>query len=220
MMTRVLPAIAIAGLLLNGAAGSRGPARAEQARGRPQQPPPAPAPAPARGQADITRPTPSAAEVPILAEFDRRVKEYVALHQKAESGLPPLPTEATPQQIDATQRALFARIRAARPAAKQGDLFIPAMQTLVNARLKAIFTGPTGGSIKSSIMDENPLDTKVEVNGRYPDSIPMATMPPAILAALPQMPEELEYRFVGAALVILDPHAHLIADFIPGALPQ
>jgi hypothetical protein len=48
----------------------------------------------------------------------------------------------------------------------------------------------------------------------------MATMPPAILAALPQMPEELEYRFVGAALVILDPHAHLIADFIPGALPQ
>jgi hypothetical protein len=37
---------------------------------------------------------------------------------------------------------------------------------------------------------------------------------------LPKMPEELEYRFVGRNLVIMDEHAHLIADFVSDAIPQ
>jgi hypothetical protein len=34
------------------------------------------------------------------------------------------------------------------------------------------------------------------------------------------MPEELEYRFVGSSLVILDSHAHIIVDFVPHALTR
>jgi hypothetical protein len=45
-------------------------------------------------------------------------------------------------------------------------------------------------------------------------------MPPQLLDKLPAMPEELEYRFIGSTLVILDPHAHLILDFVLRALPE
>ena len=46
------------------------------------------------------------ADAETMAEFTRRVHEYVALHKKLEATLPNLPKEATPQQIDEHQRAL------------------------------------------------------------------------------------------------------------------
>ena len=55
------------------------------------------------------------------------------------------------------------------------------------------------------------------VNGRYPDEVPVSTMPPQILATLPRLPEELEYRFIQTDMILFDPHAHLIADFMVGA---
>jgi hypothetical protein len=68
-------------------------------------------------------------------------------------------------------------------------------------------------------MDENPGPIALKVNGRYPDTVPIASMPPELLAALPKLPEELEYRFVGAHFILFDPHSHTIPDFIPNALP-
>jgi hypothetical protein len=47
----------------------------------------------------------------------------------------------------------------------------------------------------------------------------MSTMPPDILAALPQLPEELEYRFVGDRLILLDTKAHVIVDYVDDVLP-
>jgi hypothetical protein len=58
------------------------------------------------------------------------------------------------------------------------------------------------------------------VNGRYPDEVPLATMPARILKELPKLPKALEYRFVGTTLVLLDVPAHVIVDFIPNALPS
>ena len=40
-------------------------------------------------------------------------------------------------------------------------------------------------------------------------------MPPQVLKALPKLPEDLEYRFIQLNLILLDPHAHLIVDYIP-----
>jgi len=79
---------------------------------------------------------------------------------------------------------------------------------------------PGGDTTKASIMDENPQGTKIQVNGRYPDTVPLSTMPPDMLAALPALPEELEYRFVGDRLVLLDTKAHLIIDFVENVLPK
>jgi hypothetical protein len=44
-------------------------------------------------------------------------------------------------------------------------------------------------------------------------------MPPQILAALPKLPEDLEYRFIGDRLILLDAHANLVVDYIDKALP-
>src|SRR6187401_3438637 len=52
-------------------------------------------------------PTPvNDAEAETLADFKRRVEEYVVLHKKLEDRLPKLPNEATPVQIDVSQREL------------------------------------------------------------------------------------------------------------------
>ena len=58
---------------------------------------------------------------------------------------------------------------------------------------------------------------KLAVNGRYPDEVPISTVPPQVLAPLPKLPEELEYRFIQNNLILFDPHAHIIADFIERA---
>jgi hypothetical protein len=70
-----------------------------------------------------------------------------------------------------------------------------------------------------SIMDENPVGLKITVNMRYPDQVPLSTMPPDLLAALPKLPEEFEFRFVGDRFILLDKHAHLIVDFVDNVLP-
>jgi hypothetical protein len=69
-------------------------------------------------------------------------------------------------------------------------------------------------------MDENPGPIRLRVNGRYPDTVPLTTMPPKVLAALPKLPSSLEYRFIGERLILLDVPAHLVVDFIEDALPR
>lgn len=158
-----------------------------------------------------------------LATMNDRVKQYLALHTRLERSLPRLPKEATPQQIDRNQRAFEKLLREARATAKPGDIFTPEARPIITRLLATVFGGPDGGQLKASIMDENPVDPvalKLTVNSRYPDTVPLATIPPQVLQTLPQLTEDLEYRFVGDWLILLDTHAHLIADFIDNALPN
>jgi len=158
-------------------------------------------------------------DVAPVAEFMKRVNDYVAIHREAENAAPKLPKEATPVQIDETQRALAARIQAARAGAKQGDIFTPEMTAFIKRLLVRVFSGKDRAQLRSSIMDENVEYIALKANQRYPDAIPRTTMPPDVLKALPELPEEMEYRFVGAQLILLDQHAHIIPDFIANALP-
>jgi hypothetical protein len=152
-----------------------------------------------------------------------RLKEYVDLHLKLERSLPTLPKAATPAEIDKNQRAFEALMREARSAAKPGDIFTPEARPVITRLLATVFGGPDGQQLKASIMDENPVDPvqlKLTVNSRYPDSVPLSTVPPQVLQTLPKLTEDLEYRFIGDWLILLDTHAHVIADFIDHALPR
>jgi len=155
----------------------------------------------------------------VVSEFDRRLKDYIALQQQLASTLTKLPGKPTPQDIDAHQRALGALVAKARPDAKPGNVFAPEMQTYIRGVLRRVLDGPEGATRKASILDENPAGTAIQVNGRYPDTVPLSTMPPDVLSALPPLPEELEYRFVGNRLILLDTKAHLIIDFVENAFP-
>ena len=194
-----------AGMALAPVPTNPGPSDTRQQRGGVQQPAPKPQPADEQGK--------------IFADFTARVKAYVALHQKLEGSLPRLPTEATPKQIDDRQRKLAAAIQSARATAKQGEIFTPAMTAYVKRLLARVFGGADGKQLRASIMDENVKPISIKVNQPYPDEFPLTTMPPEVLQALPQLPEELEYRFLSEQLILLDPHAHVIADFIVDALP-
>jgi hypothetical protein len=169
--------------------------------------------------ADVQK-SPANSDAVTIAEFMKRVEAYVTLHKKLESTIPPLPKEATPEQIDQHQRALGRLLAQGRASAKRGDIFIPGMERIARKLLAEIFRGPGGAQMKREIFEEyEQRNIKPVVNGRYPDEIPLSTVPPGVLAGLPRLPEELEYRFVGTYLILLDPHAHIIADYVERAIP-
>jgi hypothetical protein len=68
-------------------------------------------------------------------------------------------------------------------------------------------------------MDENPVKVTLKINARYPDQIPLSTMPPEVLAVLPPLPKTLNYRFISDQLILLDTEAHIVADYVSKALP-
>ncbi len=160
------------------------------------------------------------ADAQALATMNDRLKEYTELHRKLESTLPKLPDNATPEQIDKNQRALEQLVRKARVTAKPGDIFTPEARPVIKRLLATVFGGPDGKQLKSSIMDENPVGIKLTVNGRYPDTVPLSTVPPEVLQTLPKLSEDMEYRFIGDRLILLDVPAHVIADFIEDAMPK
>jgi hypothetical protein len=156
-----------------------------------------------------------------LADFREEVEEYVELHKKLAATLPGVPKEATPLQLDQRQRALAALIQAARKGAAPGDIFERDSRPVIRKLLVGIFGTPDGKTLRATIADENPGQAvKLQVNGRYPDAIPVSSMPPQVLQALPPLPKEVEYRFIGSTLILLDVQAHIIVDFMTGALPR
>ena len=163
------------------------------------------------------------AEAEALATMNARLRDYVDLHTKIERTLPTLPKDATPQQIDQNQRSLEKLVREARATAKPGDIFTPQAQPVIKRLLASVFGGPDGKQLKASIMDENqiaPSAAKLAVNARYPDIVPLTSVPPQVLQTLPKLTEDLEYRFIGDSLILLDVHAHVIADFMENVLPK
>jgi hypothetical protein len=153
-----------------------------------------------------------------LTDFQTRVKNYVTMRQKLMTGRPALPDKATPEQIEAHQRALGQLVIAARKGAKKGDMFGADTTSLVRRLLAPIFKGPDGAAIRSAILEE-PHPVVPAINTLYPDDVPVSSMPPEILKALPKLDETLEYRFIGRHLILMDVPAHLILDVVDNAMP-
>jgi len=53
----------------------------------------------------------------------------------------------------------------------------------------------------------------------YPEAAELLEMPPTLLLALPPLPKQLRYRFVGTNLLLVDRENHLIVDHMANALP-
>jgi hypothetical protein len=161
----------------------------------------------------------------VLEEFQTRLKAYVALHEKQEGTLPALPKDATAAHIDQHQRQLERLIVTARATARPGDVFGPGMAPVVKRLLIPVFSGTTGRQNRAVILDPDDQVPTValKVNARYPDAVPLSTMPPAVLEALPDLgvskAHEVKFYFIGRHLILLDVHAHLVVDFIENAMP-
>jgi hypothetical protein len=157
---------------------------------------------------------------PMRDAFLQRVDNYVALHRRIEAPLPRQVVTDDLEALCAPRRAMSAAMRTARADARQGDIFSPALasyfRTLVAEALRK-------GGIKDMLAiveDENFVHVPASVNGDYPAGRSISLMPTCLLAALPPLPPELQYRFVGRDLILWDMHAGLIVDFVPHAIPE
>jgi hypothetical protein len=155
----------------------------------------------------------------VQSEFTERVEQYVALRNKLASEAPPLPKDAEPEQMAAHQSALLKELSRARAGAKPGDIFTPETRALIRRLLANARKQPTGDEAKSAIQEENPGTVKIRVNGEYSSALPRTTVPPQILLALPRLSDkDLEYRFVGRRLVLIDSRASMIVDYMENAI--
>ena len=148
-----------------------------------------------------------------LREFSEEVMKYAKLRQRLASKLPKLPDKATAEQIAAHRKALADLMRKERAGAKQGDIFETDSGLLLVHTIQQHLDGPEGAEMKAAIRDQAPRSVPLRVNDTYPDDAPKSLMPPGLLLQLPQLPKDVEYRFVDRHLILLDVEAGLIVDY-------
>ena len=162
-------------------------------------------------------PPPQNTEREILQRFQQQIDEYMEIHRRFEKDLPPVKPQ-NPAEVSASQKALAAKIRLERKNPVPGAIFTPVTRTIFRRRLQAQLTGPDGAAIRQLLTADTPRSFPLRVNAEYPRGWPLSSVPPAVLAALPKLPDDLEYRFVGRDMILLDVHANLIVDFIKDAI--
>ena len=148
-----------------------------------------------------------------LAEFSKRVQDYAALRARLEQGLPPLVVTLDADEIETFERRLADRIRHAR-GSRRNQVFVPAME----GQIKRLLSAKADPQTIAAIMDDGPGEPDVDINDTYSKKLSLATMPPNLLLALPDLAPDMEYRFVGRHLVLRDVRANMIIDEIKYAL--
>ena len=156
---------------------------------------------------------------PVLADFARRVQAYVDLKNAAAMTVLPLVSLDDPAEIRRRTDALATVIKSARWNARPGDLFTPDVSQLIRRGIRSGCEGDYAMLLALAREELRGPLPEPAVNGRWPSGVPVPTMLPGVLAALPPLPANLQYRFMNRALVLLDIEANLILDFVPDAIP-
>jgi hypothetical protein len=189
---------------------------------------PSSGPSVAPGPASQTRPTgiqtpkaavqaPNARAAAVTA-FQGRLKEWVAFHDKVEATVPQLTETSDPAKISARERALGEALIKSRGNAHPGEYFIKEIQPGIRQIVKADLAKRTSAERKALIV-ELPKGVKVTVNTIYPTTMPLATFPPNLLKALPDLAPELEYRIVYRDLILRDVEGNYVVDIMPDVFP-
>ena len=155
----------------------------------------------------------------VVSDFERRAKAYAETRERLEGQLSKLPKKATAEQIEVHKSALLKSVQAARSGAKHGDVFTPAASVLVRNIIKAEFKGRDRRELREAVFEAETKGVPIKVNAAYPEAKELVEMPPSLLLALPQLPKQVRYRFVGTSLLLVDRESNLIIDYLPKAVP-
>jgi hypothetical protein len=156
----------------------------------------------------------------LLEDFSKRVAAYAAIHKKARAEVHPLKPTANPEAIEKYEHHLAHRIRELRKNFVQGAIFTPEIGAEFGRLIKQAMQGATGPRLQASLKHAEPVRLPaLHVGSSYPEHVPLQSTPPSVLANLPKLPPEVEYRVVGNALVLRDVDANLIVDFIRNVIP-
>lgn len=169
------------------------------------------------GEARQEKVNPDAA---ILQDYQRRIDAYMDLRGDADNGAPKMKETSDPAKIKIAQDTLRTRVQTARASAKQGDVFTPEVQKLFRRLMYPELKGPDATETKKAIKDDAPAPASIplKVNAAYPEKQPLPTVPPDLLARLPKLPEQLEYRIVGKHMILRDIDANIIVDYMLNAI--
>ncbi|HXR98364.1 MAG TPA: hypothetical protein VN709_11040 [Terriglobales bacterium] len=164
--------------------------------------------------------TETPAEAAIVKNFEDRIAAFEKLAHTAQKAAPTPKSTPSTTQLEASRKVVAARLRRVRASAKIGDIFTPDVAALLRRRLALTWNGPKGAAIRASLRHGEPLATKaLPVNSSYPKAVPLQSTPPDLLAVLPPLPNDLEYRFVGRDLILHSLPSNLVVDVLPDALP-
>jgi hypothetical protein len=153
-----------------------------------------------------------------MVDFKKRMDAYLDLRKAVTQKYPEVKETGNPAQIHEREVALGKGIAMARANAKAGDIF----GALSGHLLKVVDDDWKSRSPadQKAILAEIPKGLVLKVNQAYPPKIPLATVPPRLLAQLPMLPEELEYRLVDRRLLLRDRDANLVVDVLVGTEPK
>lgn len=154
-----------------------------------------------------------------VATFVGRAKSYVKLRNQVKRKLPTLSKDSTPEQIAAHKKAFEEAVRHARAGSKPADILTAGTQEYLRRLIRTEFKGKDRGDIEETILDAETSGVPLKVNFPYPESKEFSTVPPTLLLKLPQLPQELNYRFSGRHMMLIDKDNGLILDYMINALP-
>lgn len=158
-------------------------------------------------------------EKKIFVQFEKQAKDYSQLRERIEDRLPKLSKEASAEQIENHKMSFQKAVQSARTNAKQGEIFNPAAALLIKKIIKNEFKGKDRIELRQAVFEAETAGVPMKINYPYPDSKEQIDMPPTLLLALPQLPKQLRYRFVGKNFLLVDRENGLIVDFMTNALP-
>ena len=159
--------------------------------------------------------------VQAAAEFETNVRAYVALHRRLEGTVPTVAMSTDYARVLTAIDALATKLRAARKDARRGDVFTPNVECWLRATIDTSLKGCDANALRAALNEENPPNVvfALQINGPWPEGASFGPTPPQLLAALPPLPDDLQYRFLDRDLVLWDSHANLVVDFIRRTLP-
>ena len=162
----------------------------------------------------------TATDTAAIVQFDAAIAKYMALRKQLLKEVPgPIPA-STATKLTQASDALAAAIQRSRRKARPGDLFVAPATVVIKHRVADAVQKDNLGPVLATIDDEEQGPKVPAIHMRFPAAAPMATMPPTLLAVLPKLPKELEYRIIGQYLILRDVDAALILDVIPAAIPR
>ena len=152
-------------------------------------------------------------------DFERSAKQYSQRREEIEDEMPKLSKEATAEEIEAHEKELLRRVLAERKGVAKGNIFTPDSQRYVKNVIASLYKGRDRTQLRKELAEAENASVPVRVNAVYPETAELLEMPPTLLLALPQLPKQLRYRFVGSSLLLVDRENHLIVDYMTNALP-
>ena len=156
----------------------------------------------------------------LMQAFSRSVDAYVALRDQIEAALPPRGPNPDVEQAHAHRMELARRLRVKRGRAHEGDLFTREIRALFRRLIARSLTADDVARLRQELRGEEAPHFEARVNGGYLGTEGLTSVPSGLLINLPNLPPDLEYRFVGEDVVLRDIRAGLIVDFVHDALPK